>query len=65
MAVAMTGGDVQLAGARPEIAAIGARYPDPGGATITVNNEGIAVARNAPASIRCSLDRPSPAFPPI
>jgi len=46
MAVAMTGGDVQLAGARPELLQSALDVLTEAGATITPNNEGIRVARN-------------------
>src|ERR1043166_6393320 len=46
MAVAMTGGEVQLEGARPELLQSGLDILTQAGATITVNNEGIRVARN-------------------
>src|SRR6202050_499570 len=46
MAVAMTGGEVQLAGARPELLESALDVLRQAGATITVNNEGIRVARN-------------------
>jgi len=46
MAVAMTGGDVQLAGARPELLQSALDVLTQAGAIITVNNEGIRVARN-------------------
>ena len=46
MAVAMTGGDVQLAGARPELLQSALDVLTQAGAVITPNNEGIRVARN-------------------
>jgi UDP-N-acetylglucosamine 1-carboxyvinyltransferase len=46
MAVAMTGGDVQLAGARPELLQSALDVLTEAGAVITPNNEGIRVARN-------------------
>src|SRR5947209_13489996 len=46
MAVAMTGGDVQLKGARPELLQSALDLLTEAGASITVNNEGIRVARN-------------------
>ncbi|WP_424629163.1 UDP-N-acetylglucosamine 1-carboxyvinyltransferase [Bradyrhizobium sp. SYSU BS000235] len=46
MAVAMTGGDVQLAGARPELLQSALDVLTEAGATVTPNNEGIRVARN-------------------
>src|SRR5260370_34291585 len=51
MAVAMTGGDVQLAGARPELLQSALHGRTQAGATVTPNNEGIRVARNG-AGIR-------------
>src|SRR6201990_3616794 len=46
MAVAMTGGDVQLAGARPELLQSALDVLTQTGAVISVNNEGIRVTRN-------------------
>ncbi len=46
MAVAMTGGDVQLAGARPELLQSALDVLTEAGAVVTPNNEGIRVARN-------------------
>jgi UDP-N-acetylglucosamine 1-carboxyvinyltransferase len=46
MAVAMTGGDVQLAGARPELLQSALDVLTEAGAVITPNNEGIRIARN-------------------
>ncbi len=46
MAVAMTGGEVQLAGARPELLQSALDVLVQAGVTITPNNEGIRVARN-------------------
>lgn len=46
MAVAMTGGEVQLAGARPELLQSALDVLTEAGAVITPNNEGIRVARN-------------------
>ena len=57
MAVAMTGGDVQLAGARPELLQSALDVLTQAGAIITVNNEGIRVARNG-AGIRPVRSRP-------
>ncbi len=51
MAVAMTGGDVQLAGARPELLQSALDVLIEAGADITVNNDGIRVSRNG-AGIR-------------
>ena len=64
MAVAMTGGDVQLAGARPELLQSALDILTQAGATITVNNEGIRVARNGagihPVKVSTA---PFPGFP--
>jgi UDP-N-acetylglucosamine 1-carboxyvinyltransferase len=64
MAVAMTGGDVQLAGARPELLQSALDVLTQAGAMITVNNEGIRVARNG-AGIRpvTVSTAPFPGFP--
>src|SRR6202000_2437238 len=51
MAVAMTGGDVQLAGARPELLQSALDVLTEAGAVITVNDEGIRAARHG-AGIR-------------
>src|SRR3569623_2114248 len=51
MAVAMTGGDVQLQGARPELLQSALDVLTQAGATISQNNEGIRVQRNG-AGIR-------------
>jgi len=42
------------------IAAIGARYPDQAGATITVNKKASASPATAPASSGAGLDAPFP-----
>ena len=64
MAVAMTGGDVQLAGARPELLQSALDVLTQAGATITVNNDGIRVARNGagikPVKVSTA---PFPGFP--
>jgi UDP-N-acetylglucosamine 1-carboxyvinyltransferase len=64
MAVAMTGGDVQLAGARPELLQAALDVLTEAGATITPNNEGIRVARNGaglnPVTVSTA---PFPGFP--
>jgi len=52
MAVAMTGGDVQLAGARPELLQSALDILTQAGAVISVNNEGIALPAMAPGSVR-------------
>ena len=64
MAVAMTGGDVQLAGARPELLQSALDVLTQAGAMITVNNAGIRVARNG-AGIRpvTVSTAPFPGFP--
>ena len=64
MAVAMTGGDVQLAGARPELLQSALDVLTAAGADITVNNDGIRVARNG-AGIRpvTVSTAPFPGFP--
>jgi UDP-N-acetylglucosamine 1-carboxyvinyltransferase len=64
MAVAMTGGEVQLSGARPELLQSALDVLTQAGATITVNNEGIKVARNgagiSPVTVTTA---PFPGFP--
>src|SRR6478735_6290322 len=64
MAVAMTGGDVQLAGARPELLQSALDVLTQAGAVITPNNEGIRVTRNgagiAPVTVSTA---PFPGFP--
>src|SRR6476620_3992368 len=64
MAVAMTGGEVQLAGARPELLQSALDILAQAGATVTVNNEGIRVARNGaginPVKVSTA---PFPGFP--
>lgn len=64
MAVAMTGGEVQLAGARPELLQSALDVLTEAGATITPNNEGIRVARNG-AGINPVMvsTAPFPGFP--
>jgi UDP-N-acetylglucosamine 1-carboxyvinyltransferase len=64
MAVAMTGGDVQLSGARPELLQSALDVLKAAGAEISVNNEGIRVARNG-AGIRpvTVSTAPFPGFP--
>ena len=64
MAVAMTGGDVQLAGARPELLQSALDVLVRAGAEISVNNEGIRVARNG-AGIKPVIvsTAPFPGFP--
>src|SRR5216683_408370 len=64
MAVAMTGGDVQLSGARPELLQSALDVLTQAGAVITVNNDGIKVSRNGagiqPVTISTA---PFPGFP--
>ena len=64
MAVAMTGGDVQLSGARPELLQSALDVLTEAGADITVNNDGIRVARNGagigPVTVSTA---PFPGFP--
>jgi UDP-N-acetylglucosamine 1-carboxyvinyltransferase len=64
MAVAMTGGDVLLANARPELLQAALDVLAQSGATITPTNEGIRVARNgaelAPVEVTTA---PFPGFP--
>jgi UDP-N-acetylglucosamine 1-carboxyvinyltransferase len=64
MAVAMTGGDVQLTGARPELLQSALDVLQQAGAEISVNNEGIRIARNG-AGIRpvTVSTAPFPGFP--
>src|SRR5712671_2138424 len=64
MAVAMTGGDVQLAGARPELLQSALDILTQAGAVISVNNEGIRVARNGAAIGPVTVSTaPFPGFP--
>jgi UDP-N-acetylglucosamine 1-carboxyvinyltransferase len=64
MAVAMTGGDVQLSGARPELLQSALDVLKAAGAEISVNNDGIRVARNGagikPVTVTTA---PFPGFP--
>ena len=64
MAVAMTGGDVQLAGARPELLQSALDVLTQAGADITINNDGIRVVRNGagigPVKVSTA---PFPGFP--
>jgi UDP-N-acetylglucosamine 1-carboxyvinyltransferase len=64
MAVAMTGGDVQLSGARPELLQEALDVLTEAGAVVTVTNEGIRVARNGaginPVTVSTA---PFPGFP--
>ncbi|WP_291862325.1 UDP-N-acetylglucosamine 1-carboxyvinyltransferase [Bradyrhizobium sp.] len=64
MAVAMTGGDVQLAGARPELLQSALDVLTQAGAVITVNNDGIRVARNGAGLMPVTVSTaPFPGFP--
>jgi UDP-N-acetylglucosamine 1-carboxyvinyltransferase len=64
MAVAMTGGDVQLAGARPELLQSALDVLTQAGALVTVNNEGIRVARNGAGIMPVTVSTaPFPGFP--
>jgi len=64
MAVAMTGGDVMLQGARPELLQSTLDVLEQVGAKVTVTNEGVRVARNgsglAPVEV---TTEPFPGFP--
>ncbi len=64
MAVAMTGGEVQLAGARPELLQAALDVLVEAGVTVTPNNEGIRIARNGaginPVQVTTA---PFPGFP--
>jgi UDP-N-acetylglucosamine 1-carboxyvinyltransferase len=64
MAVAMTGGDVQLSGARPELLQSALDVLAQAGADISVNADGIRVARNG-AGIKpvTVVTAPFPGFP--
>jgi UDP-N-acetylglucosamine 1-carboxyvinyltransferase len=64
MAVAMTGGDVLLEGARPELLEAGLDVLRQAGAQISVNNEGIRVSRNGGALAPVTVSTaPFPGFP--
>jgi UDP-N-acetylglucosamine 1-carboxyvinyltransferase len=64
MAVAMTGGEVQLAGARPELLQSALDVLVLAGAVVTPNNEGIRISRNgaglSPVTVSTA---PFPGFP--
>jgi UDP-N-acetylglucosamine 1-carboxyvinyltransferase len=64
MAVAMTGGDVMLSGARPELMQSALDVMTQAGAVVTVANEGVRIARNgagiAPVQV---VTAPFPGFP--
>ena len=64
MAVTMTGGDVLLAGARPELLQSALDVLTQAGAVITVDNEGIRVARNGAGLLPVTVSTaPFPGFP--
>jgi UDP-N-acetylglucosamine 1-carboxyvinyltransferase len=64
MAVAMTGGDVLLSGARPELLQAALDVLSEAGATVTPNNEGIRVARNGAGISAVNVSTsPFPGFP--
>jgi UDP-N-acetylglucosamine 1-carboxyvinyltransferase len=64
MAVAMTGGDVLLSGARPEHLQSALDVLTQAGADVTVNNHGIRVARNGAAINPVTVSTaPFPGFP--
>jgi UDP-N-acetylglucosamine 1-carboxyvinyltransferase len=64
MAVAMTGGDVQLSGARPELLQAALDVLTEAGATVTPNNDGIRVARNGAGLFPVNVTTaPFPGFP--
>ncbi|MCA1452979.1 UDP-N-acetylglucosamine 1-carboxyvinyltransferase [Bradyrhizobium sp. BRP22] len=64
MAVAMTGGEVQLSGARPELLQSALDVLSDAGATVSVNNDGIRIGRNGaglrPVKVATA---PFPGFP--
>ena len=64
MAVAMTGGEVQLQGARPELLQSALDILTQAGATVTVNNDGIRVRRNGAglSPVKVTTE-PFPGFP--
>jgi UDP-N-acetylglucosamine 1-carboxyvinyltransferase len=64
MAVAMTGGDVLLEGARPELLQAGLDVIAQSGAEITATNEGIRVKRNGAGIVPVEVTtQPFPGFP--
>ncbi|MGB3867455.1 MAG: UDP-N-acetylglucosamine 1-carboxyvinyltransferase [Xanthobacteraceae bacterium] len=64
MAVAMTGGDVQLSGARPELLQAALDVLAQAGASIAVNNDGIRVTRNGAGLKAVNVaTAPFPGFP--
>ncbi len=64
MAVAMTGGEVQLAGARPELLQSALDVLVQAGVVVTPNNEGIRIARNGAglSPVKVTTE-PFPGFP--
>jgi len=64
MAVAMTGGDVQLSGARPELLQSALDVLMEAGVNITANNDGIRVTRNGAGLKAVTVETaPFPGFP--
>jgi UDP-N-acetylglucosamine 1-carboxyvinyltransferase len=64
MAVAMTGGDVMLAGARPELLQSALDVLTEAGATVTPSNEGIRISRNGAGLNPITVSTaPFPGFP--
>jgi UDP-N-acetylglucosamine 1-carboxyvinyltransferase len=64
MAVAMTGGDVTLAGAREELLSAALETLRKTGTTVSVTNEGIRVARNGAGIVPVNVTtEPFPGFP--
>ncbi|MGD9843807.1 MAG: UDP-N-acetylglucosamine 1-carboxyvinyltransferase [Variibacter sp.] len=64
MAVAMTGGDVTLQGARPELLQSALDMVAQAGATVTPTNEGIRIARNGAGLSAVNVSTaPFPGFP--
>ncbi len=64
MAVAMTGGDVTLQGARPELLQAALDMVAQAGATVTPTNEGVRIARNGAGLAAVNVSTaPFPGFP--
>ena len=64
MAVAMTGGDVQLVGARPELLQNALDVIGQAGAKVTATNEGIRIVRNGSGIVPIEVTTaPFPGFP--
>lgn len=64
MAVAMAGGDVTLAGARPELLQEALDVLAKAGVSVTTNNEGIRIARNGASLAPVTVStEPFPGFP--